>query len=309
MILKYGKSNSKQAVKALQYLLDVPVSSSGTYNSATKTAVKNFQKSKKLDADGIAGPDTLMALCLTLPNVNYKDYSKSKYVKAVQSLVGASIDGKYGSKTKANVIAFQLSARLTRTGNIATNDWLALWDCKYTLTDTSLHGTMSKEPVDYKQYDSKWKKIMYSAKNDKSQTIGSSGCGPTSMADIMACWIDKTITPVEMCEFSLKKGCRTSSSGTAWKYFGLVADANAHGFSGFTQTKSMATLKKALAAGAFVVSSMAPGYWTKGGHFICVYKMDDTYVYAKDPASSSRKKQKISAFEKERKQFFIFYKK
>jgi hypothetical protein len=71
----------------------------------------------------------------------------------------------------------------------------------------------------------------------------------------------------------------------------------------------MSTLKQALANGAFAVASMAPGYWTKGGHFICVYKMDDTYVYAKDPASSVRKKQKISAFENERKQFFIFYKK
>ena len=295
MILKYGKSNSKQAVKALQYLLDVPVSSSGTFNSATKTAVKNFQNSKNLTTDGIAGPDTLTALCKTLPDVKHKDYSKSKYVKAVQCLVGSSVDGKYGSNTKANVQAFQLTARLTRTGNVSQNDWLALWDCKYTITDTTMNGTLSKEPVDYKQYDSKWKKIMYSAKKDKSQTIGSSGCGPTSMADIMACWIDKTITPVEMCEFSLSKGCRTSNSGTAWGYF--------------VQTKSMATLKKALAAGAFAVSSMAPGYWTKGGHFICVYKMDDTYVYAKDPASSSRKKQKISAFEDERKQFFIFYKK
>lgn len=307
MILKYGKNNSKQAVKALQYLLDI--SASGTYDAKTKTAVKNFQKSKNLKADGIAGPDTLTALCKTLPDVKYKDYSKSKYVKVVQSLVGSSVDGKYGSKTKANVIAFQLSARITRTGDVCQNDWLALWDCKYVITDTSLNGTNTTKPVDYKQYDSKWKKIMYSARKDKSQTIGSSGCGPTSMADIMATWIDKSITPVEMCEFSLEKGCRTASSGTAWKYFGLVADANAHGFSGFVQTKSMATLKQALNAGALVVSSMGPGYWTKGGHFICLYKIDDTYVYANDPASSSRKKQKISAFEKQRKQFFIFYKK
>ena len=72
MILKYGKSsNSKQAVRALQYLLDVKVS--GTYTVETKTAVKNFQKSKNLTADGIAGPDTLTALCAILPDVVYKD--------------------------------------------------------------------------------------------------------------------------------------------------------------------------------------------------------------------------------------------
>lgn len=30
-------------------------------------------------------------------------------------------------------------------------------------------------------------------------------------------------------------------------------------------------------------------------------------LYANDPASSTRKKQKLAAFENERKQFFIFY--
>lgn len=306
MILKSGKSsNSKQAVRALQYLLDV--SATGTFGSKTKSAVKSFQKSKGLKQDGIAGPDTLTALAKTLPEVKYKDYSKSKYVKAVQALVGSSIDGKYGSNTKANVVAFQASANLTRTGNVGQNDWLALWDCKYTKTDTSLNGTNSKEPVDYKQYDSRWKKKKYTITGSSKQTIGSSGCGPTSMADIMACWIDKKITPVEMCEYSLKKGYRTKNSGTAWGFYKSIANAYPQGFSKFVQTKSMSTLKTALANGAFAVASMGPGYWTSGGHFICVYKMDNTYVYAKDPASSSRKKQKISKFEKERKQFFIFY--
>ena len=306
MILKYGKSNSKQAVKALQYLLGV--SAGGTYNSATKSAVKKFQKANKLKEDGIAGPDTLTALCETLPVVNYKDYSHSKYVKAVQSLVGTTVDGEYGSNTRKNVIAFQSAAQITQTGNIAANDWLALWDCKYTITaPAKTSGTNGKEPVDYKQYDSRWKKIKYTITGSSSQTIGSSGCGPTSMADIMACWVDKKITPVEMCEYSLKKGYRTKNSGTAWAFYKSVFGAYPQGFSKFTQTKSMATLKSALSQGAFAVASMGPGYWTSGGHFICVYKVDSTYVYAKDPASSSRKKQKISAFEKQRKQFFIFY--
>jgi ABC-type protease/lipase transport system fused ATPase/permease subunit len=137
--------------------------------------------------------------------------------------------------------------------------------------------------------------------------IGSSGCGPTSMADIIACWVDKKITPVEMCDYALQKGFRTKNSGTAWGFYKSVFSAYPQGFSKFTQTKSMATLKSALSQGAFAVASMGPGYWTKGGHFICVYKVDSTCVYAKDPASSSRKKQKISQFEKERKQFFIFW--
>lgn len=335
MILKYGKrSNSKQAVRALQYLLDVKVS--GTYNAATKKAVTNFQKASNLKADGIAGPDTLTALCATLPDVVYKDYSKSKYVYAVQSLVSTGLDGKYGNNTRKNVVAFQDAANITQTGNITKNDWLALWDCKYEITDphknsgkageggasaptsgehtgcadaypTCPEGTGRATPVDYKQYDSRWKKIKYTITGSSKQTIGSSGCGPTSMADIMATWVDKKITPVEMCQYALKKGYRTKNSGTAWGFYKSIANAYPQGFSKFTQTKSLATLKAALAQGAFAVASMGPGYWTSGGHFICVYKMDNTYVYAKDPASSTRKKQKISAFESQRKQFFIFW--
>lgn len=307
MILKYGKSsNSKQAVRALQYLMDVPVT--GTFTTKLRTAVKEFQKANGLVVDGIAGPNTLTVLCNTLPVVNFKDYSKSKYVYAVQSLVSTGLDGKYGNNTRKNVVAFQDAANIIQTGNVTKNDWLALWGCKYEITDPpKTSGVGGKEPVDYKQYDSRWKKIKYTITGSSSQTIGSSGCGPTSMADIMAAWVDKKITPVEMCQYALKKGYRTRNSGTAWGFYKSVFSAYPQGFSKFTQTKSMATLKAALAQGAFVVSSMGPGYWTKGGHFICVYKMDGTYVYAKDPASSTRKKQKISAFEKQRKQFFIFW--
>ena len=68
-----------------------------------------------------------------------------------------------------------------------------------------------------------------------------------------------------------------------------------------------ADLKECLATGGYAVASMAKGYWTNGGHYICVWKYDDTYIYANDPASSTRKKQKIDQFMKERKAFFCFW--
>lgn len=306
MILKYNSSsNSKQAVRAYSLLIGLDMSD--TFTAKMRDVTKEIQKIKGLNVDGIAGPNTLTALCKTLPNVNYKDYSNSIYVRAVQALVSTTIDGKYGSNTKKNVIAFQATSELTQTGNITQNDWLALFDCPYTKTNKkATSGTNTKQPVDYKQYDSKWKSKSYTSTGNKSQTIGSSGCGPTSMADIMATWIDKKITPVEMCQYALKHGYRTANSGTAWAFFQSIAKA--YGFSGFVQTKSMATARSALKAGAFVVASMGPGYWTKGGHYICLWKTDDTYMYANDPASSTRKKQKLAAFEQQRKQFFIFYK-
>lgn len=305
MILKKGsKSNSKQAVRALRLLLNIELGDE--YTQEVKDEVVRFQLGNDLPADGIAGPQTLTCLCNKLPYVKYKDYSQSKYVMAVQALVSTKIDGKYGSNTRSNVLAFQTAASLEPTGDVGKNDWLALFDCPYTKAVYPTTGTNTKQPVDYKQYDSKWKKIAYTIIGSSSQTIGSSGCGPTSMADIMATWIDKKITPVEMCQYALKHGFRTKSSGTAWAFFRSIA--NAYGYKDYVQTKSMSTARNALNNGAFVVASMGPGYWTKGGHFICLWKTDDTYMYANDPASSTRKKQKLGPFEEQRKQFFIFNK-
>ena len=304
MILKYGsKSNSKQAVRALSLLLGL--SMTDTFTKSLEAAVEDFQASKGLTVDGKAGPLTLAALVDTLPDVLYKDYSGSAYVKAVQALVSSSIDGKYGKNTRANVVAFQTTAGLDTTGDIRKNDWLALWGCSYTKTGKT-SGTNTVQPVDYKQGDPRWGKIVYTSTNNKKQTIANSGCGPTSMADIMATWIDAALTPVEMCDYAVKHGYRTKNSGTAWGFFQSIAKA--YGFTGFVQTKSMATARAAIKNGAFVVASMGPGYWTSGGHYICLWKTDDTYMYANDPASKKRKKQKLAAFENERKQFFIFYK-
>lgn len=303
MVLKYGsKSNVKQAVRALRLLLGVGLGD--TYDAKTRDAVKAYQKARGLTVDGIAGVKTLTALCKTLPVVTYLDYSGSVHVKAVQALVGSSIDGKYGKNTRANVIAFQSTAGLKADGNVDQNVWLALFDCPHVRTGSS-SGSTVKQPVDYKQYDSRWGSEIYTSVGNKSQTIRNSGCGPTSMADIIATWFDSHITPSGMCKWSVKNGFRTASNGTAWAFFPAIAKA--YGFSKFVQTKSMATAREALKAGALVVASMAPGYWTKGGHFICLWKTDDTYMYANDPASSTRKKQKLGAFEAERKQFFIFY--
>lgn len=304
MILKLnGSGNTKQAVRAYRLLMGFPMED--TFTVALQTATKNFQREKGLKADGIAGPLTLAALVDTLPDVFYRDYSGSVYVRAVQALVSTAVDGKYGSNTRANVMAFQTTAGLERTGNVGKNDWLALWGCEYKRT-AKPSGTNTVQPVDYKQGDRRWGSVVYTSCGNKKQTIANSGCGPTSMADIMATWIDRNITPREMCKYAVDHGYRTRNSGTAWGFFQSIAKA--YGFTGFVQTKSMATARAALKNGAFVVASMGPGYWTKGGHFICLWKTDETYMYANDPASSSRKRQKLGAFESQRKQFFIFYK-
>lgn len=303
MILKLNSaSNSKQATRAWNLLMGL--GNYQTYTAKTKTATKAVQKQLGLKVDGVAGPATFAAYVPYLPELSYGDISGSVYVKAVQALVGASIDGKYGKQTRANVKAFQATAGLEVTGNVTRNDWAALWDCPYTRTGKAA-GTSTVQPVDYKQGDKRWGKVVYTSCGNKNQTIANSGCGPTSMADIMATWINAKITPVEMCKYAVAHGFRTKSSGTAWGFFKSIAKA--YGFTGFVQTKSMAAAREALKNGALVVASMGPGYWTRGGHYICLWKCDDTYMYANDPASRARKRQKLGQFERERKQFFIFH--
>lgn len=309
MILKINSaSNSKQAVRAWNLLMGL--GNYQTFTAKTKTATKAMQKQLGLTADGVAGPATFAAYIPYLPEVGYGDESGSVYVKALQALVGASIDGKYGKQTRANVMAFQATAGLEVTGNVTRNDWAALWDCPYTRTGkaagtSKTAGTGTVQPVDYKQGDRRWGKVVYTSCGNRNQTIANSGCGPTSMADIMATWVNAKITPVEMCKYAMAHGFRTKNSGTAWGFFKSIAKA--YGFGGFVQTRSMATAREAIRNGALVVASMGPGYWTKGGHYICLWKCDDTYMYANDPASSKRKRQRLSAFEQQRKQFFIFY--
>lgn len=226
-----------------------------------------------------------------------KKGSKGEEVLILKGWLNALDTGdSFGPQTEDAVRFFQTSKGLKADGIVGPLTWAAL---------TGEGGGEYKQPVDYKQYDSRWASVMYSNHNDKKQTIKSSGCGPTSMADIVATVKDSRITPVEMAKFALAKGCRTNNEGTAWAFFPKVADE--YGFSKYRKATSLADLKSCLDTGGYIVASMGKGYWTSGGHYICVWKYDGTYIYANDPASSSRKKQKIEDFMKQRKAFFCFW--
>ena len=226
-----------------------------------------------------------------------KKGSKGEEVLILKGWLNALDTGdSFGEETEAAVKLFQESKGLKPDGIVGPLTWAAL---------TGEGGGEYKQPVDYKQYDSRWASVMYSNHNDKKQTIKSSGCGPTSMADIVATVKDSRITPVEMAKFALAKGCRTNNEGTAWAFFPKVADE--YGFSKYRKATSLADLKSCLDTGGYIVASMGKGYWTSGGHYICVWKYDDTYIYANDPASSTRTKQKAADFAKQRKAYYCFW--
>ena len=302
--LKIGSTGDY--VKVAQILTEY-ADISGEFDEQYKTYVKTWQLNHGLDADGIIGAKTWAKIAAVAPAVSEKSLRKGKYAQAVQLLVGVTPDGIFGRNTKQAVVAFQATAGHTADGIVGQKTWFALITGKA----EEQQGKVLNECVYYCQWDSKWKKVMYSSHGDKDQTIGNSGCGPTSMAMILATWIDKAITPVQTCEDAQKHGYRTYDKGTSWNYFPHVYEAY-KGFSKYLATTSIATLEAALREGALAVCSMNSndgGFWTKSGHFVTAVGVDDKYFYANDPNKTSHpRKQEKSKFKSCMKKAFIFWK-
>lgn len=295
--IKYGSVN--QAVRILQRL--VGASPDGQFGPKTLSAVQKFQRTHGLAVDGICGPLTWAALAKSQPEL--RQGSKGNAVMAVQDALGIAIDGKFGPQTNAAVETLQGKCGLKADGIVGPKTWA------YLLTQyvpAVAPGVNPVQPVDLKQYDKRWAKTMYSNHGDKAQTIKSSGCGPTAMADIVATWFDATITPVETCQWAVTHGYRTWDDGTDQDFFEWVSVQ--YEFSSFYKTTSTAEAIKALQAGAYAVALMGPGYWTKDGHYITLWKYAGGNIYANDPASSLRKYASVKVFEDQSRKYFVFFK-
>ena len=79
----------------------------------------------------------------------------------------------------------------------------------------------SRDVVYFSQYDPRWGGLMYGQTN----TIAGAGCGPTSLAICVSTLTDTTVTPPEVCDWSVKTGHRCEGSGS---YHSLIPDGAAH---------------------------------------------------------------------------------
>ncbi len=151
-----------------------------------------------------------------------------------------------------------------------------------------------KRPVHYLQTDSRWKKRNYSAKGE-SRTIGSSGCGPTAAAMVIATLKDQNVTPVSTAEWSMAHGYKALGQGTYYSYF--VPQLAAYGIAckrlntanlyGQSSSAAHTEALNALQNGDWVIACMGRGNWTSSGHFILLYACKDGIVYINDPASTA----------------------
>lgn len=146
----------------------------------------------------------------------------------------------------------------------------------------------------YSQIDSRWKKDIYSSVGDYSQTIGSSGCGPTSAAMVVSS-IKGNITPKEMADLYVQYGYRSKNSGTYWSAFKWTADVfNIE----YKETGNFDNAINALKDNNYVVVSCGAGLFTYGGHYIVIVGVDgdnlkiyDPYLYSgKFDVSTRRRK-------------------
>lgn len=144
----------------------------------------------------------------------------------------------------------------------------------------------------YNQTDSRWRYHQYSSIGDSSQTIGTSGCGPTSTAMVVTA-IKGTITPDTMGDLFVQYGYRSANNGTYWSAFRWVADV----FDiGYQECSSLDTAVDLVRNNNYVIVSVGNGLFTTGGHFIVIVgiegdtlKIYDPYLYSGKFDTSTRR--------------------
>lgn len=142
--LRYGSRGD--AVKWWQKLMGL--TQDGVFGLKTQAATKAFQTKVHLTADGIVGPATWDAMDKVLaylaaqakaaaagppyPGVLLKEGSTGTHVRTLQMRLrdlkySISVDGDFGPKTKAAVVAFQKAKKLAADGIVGKATWGALW--------------------------------------------------------------------------------------------------------------------------------------------------------------------------------------
>jgi cell wall-associated NlpC family hydrolase/peptidoglycan hydrolase-like protein with peptidoglycan-binding domain len=117
-------------VTALQNLLTASgrtVKVTGTFDSATATAVKSLQKAKGLTVDGQAGPDTLTALMSATTKGDTGPRVAALNALLVQAGYATDAGSTFGATTLASLKAFQSATGLEATGSANAKTWSRLF--------------------------------------------------------------------------------------------------------------------------------------------------------------------------------------
>lgn len=132
----------------------------------------------------------------------------------------------------------------------------------------------------YNQADPRWSSHVYTSCGNNSQTMKTSGCGPTSGAMIISS-LKKIVYPNEVADLFVKKGYRSANSGTYLKAFEFIAKE--YGLNVNLRYK-LDEAVECLKRGGMVVACCQAGLFSTGGHIIVLAGMkDDNTIIVYDP--------------------------
>lgn len=295
MLPTIQKGNNNSYVKIAKYLMGYSAAgkATSTYDSKFVTFVKNWQRTHSLKDTGIVDATTWEMIAQTAPMPS-SICKTANY--AFQLAYGLAVNGRYNDATKNAITLLQKASGLPVDGKCGPATWKEL---------IARVAVPAKHTIDFKQNDPKWAKLPYTITNSKSQTIESSGCGPTTAADIVYALKDKTVTPVSLCEFAIACGARKKTGGTDKILFQHLK--NKWGFSRVIETKSLTIVRHCLDKGGYVAVDVSKGYFTSGGHWMCIWKIDNKTVYLDNPISKIKVKREISKFTPEVQHYMCVY--
>ena len=160
-------------------------------------------------------------------------------------------------------------------------------------------------PTYYSQADSRWATKLYTSTNNKTQTMKSSACGPTSASMIVSS-SKGAILPTTMAKLFVDNGYRTANSGTAYSAYSFVADY--FDFKEYYTTNKFDKAMDYLGTDKnkdgnpdyYIIASCGSGLFTSGGHYIVLADLDDSTIKVYDPylydgkfETASRKKANV----------------
>lgn len=166
-----------------------------------------------------------------------------------------------------------------------------------TMLKTDLDNTVPEvEFVDF-EYTEGGIKLPYLSQLDKrwadkpygDSTVGKAGCAIASTCMVINGLLPEAqIYPDELAKWSYQNGHYVSNVGTAWSFFGAVAQKYNLNLKTLSRNNPQSILDE-LSRGNPIVVSMSPGHFTRGGHMIVLRGIDkDGKILVSDPASRKR---------------------
>jgi hypothetical protein len=172
----------------------------------------------------------------------------------------------------------------------------------YTNTASSTPGSFPY----FKQVSGPWADKPYG--NCGGATIRDTGCGPTSLASVIAYYQKQgkaTGSPVDpwiIAQKAVQKGYRVCGSGSSPSMFAGIAPEYGLKARGIGWSE----VEKQLKAGVPVIGRMGPGYFTSNGHYIIFYGIDSAgKVLVADSGPRNRTIAEASVVRSQAKDFYL----